>query len=450
MYSKYSPFLRFGILAPVLVLGLTGCSNGARERQVQPVLDAHVSDASDGSPQTPDAQAPPNSLSTVVNRVDHAATKRFLHAMASAFSNDASLHAISLRMQASERRATALENPIRPDISANAQTYGDGVSVIANQPLYDFGKRKAQIAQVRADGLSQTAARSDQQEDLLRAALDAVLDNWFLSETVSLRSRQIADLKDALKSAARLEQLNLITAADMRFAEVELQRAEIEMREAQNDAEAAQRVWHNVAGSAPVPPSLNFNALRKAAGIETLAKAGAVSLQRNLEIRSLDVNQQQLKADVSVLERQNSPTINATVEGITGGSDRGINGGLTVSFPIYRRDTKDDAAQVRSQIGAVDAARISVQRDLIFEIQQRGALISSLQSLVNSQRGSLRLLNLRVRDLSLQLEAGLTQYDDYLSAQIDFNDAELEILSNQNAIRRAQSDIVLLSGALIP
>jgi outer membrane protein TolC len=66
-----------------------------------------------------------------------------------------------------------------------------------------------------------------------------------------------------------------------------------------------------------------------------------------------------------------------------------------------------------------------------------------------SQRDSLRLLKLRVQDLSKQLDVGLASYDDYLSAQIDANDTELTILSNQDAIRRSQASIILLSGVLI-
>lgn len=435
---------------PVLLSLLASCAEQSKEKNAgidaQGALDLKQ-ERSAASSVSPPVASP---LTHAIRDINHAATQRFLSAMSTAFVSDPSMKALSLRSAAIERRATALADPIRPELTASAKTFEDGGTLTANQPLFDFGKRRARIAQVRADGMQEAQALAREQQSLLRDGLGAVLDVWFLSQVIGLRTRQIADFHEALTTATRLADLNLITAADLRYAEVELQRAEIDKRQAQDDVAAARRVWHNIVGQDALPSSVHFGALRRAAGIETLPKAQALSAKRNLDIRELDVREHQLAARISVLERQNTPTINATIEGDFTGSETDLNSGLSVTFPIFRRDTRDDAAQERSDLNALAAERASVQSDTAFELRQRMSRIADLRGLVGAQRDSVELLRQRVEDLSLQLDTGLASYDDFLSAQVDVYDAELEILDNLNEINQSQAEIILLSGALIP
>lgn len=394
-------------------------------------------------------QSPAIPLSGIINETSHSGTKAFLQAMSTTFSNDPSLRAAGIRAAGFSKRAEDLRSPLRPEILADASTFEDGITVTANQPLYDFGKREARLEQVRADRLSEINSLADQKEILLRAGLYAVLDVQFGSEAIAVRNRQISDLRTALDAADNLERLGLITAADKRFAEVELQRAQVELEETKNASAQAQRVWANVAGPAPLPGAVDLSSLRRAAGIRDVEEATAVSVSRHLDMRGLDVARMRLNAEALVLERQRLPTINATVEAVSGGPNQGVQGGLTMAVPIYQRDAQADLVQIQSRVLANDAAKVAIQRELRFELQQHFAKISSLEELITSQSGSLRLLKMRVEDLSKQLEVGLATYDDYLSAQIDANDTELAILSNQNEIRRSHASIILLSGVLI-
>jgi hypothetical protein len=237
----------------------------------------------------PGTQSQNAALSGIINGTSHTGTKAFLQAMSATFSNDPSLRAASIRAAGFSKQADDLSSPLRPEVLADASTFQDGITVTANQPLYDFGKRKARVAQVRADRLSEINSLADQKETLLRAGLDAVLDVQFASESIAVRNRQISGLRAALRAADSLERLGLITAADKRFAEVELQRAQVELTETQNASDQAKRVWVNVAGTASLPGAVDLSSLRHAAGIGGADKAMAVSALRNLEVRALDV-----------------------------------------------------------------------------------------------------------------------------------------------------------------
>lgn len=442
--TAYFSYWKFSV-SGVLITALLGCAKPEPNVPLE-----HVT-----KPQSSSQKSVPiidkwTEINRALARVSDPASKTFLAVIATAYSYDPSVVAAAIRASAKSTAADTASQKIRPELFVSGATFSDGLTVTASQPLFDFGKRTAAVGEFKAEQEIEVVRQAQARERLLADALRAVLNSDFAIARARLHRRQISDFIKARDAAQRLADINLLTAADVRLADVERQSAEIDLAVAQADEVAAKVLWTSVSGQAAIPNGLQPLALRKAFNVGTLAQAQQASYIRSLRLRSIGAQRAQLEAQSESLRRRNSPTISAALEALVGGRNNDLNAGLTISYPILRREPNDRLAERNSELSAAAVDAEAVKRELQFEIQGASLDASSARQLARSQRKSLALLTERVRDLEFQLETGLATYIDLIQARERVFETELEILAHEDDARRADADILVLSGSLIP
>lgn len=393
---------------------------------------------------------PPNDfirLDELAAEAPAGATKTFLEALSFSYRNSVSVRGPVLRADGLDAQAESARGILRPELSASADTFNTGVRVTARQPLYDFGKQEARVATILASRDSEIYNQAVRRERLLTSALGAALDIRFARERAALFRRQIDDLETARATAERLAALNILSAADVRLAEVEVERARISHARARNDADAAQRLWQELDAPQALPATLDPLRLRRAAGIATLSEAEKTAKARNLAFREFDAEESAVVAEISSIERANTPTVNAEVVGST---ETDVRAGLSLTYPIFNQDRGADLAEARARLDALAAERASTSREIEQDLSSAAQRIAQAAQIAGSLDRSLALLNQRVADLETQLDRGLASYSDVIEAKTVLYTSELEILESRDAIRRGHAETILLTGALIP
>ena len=377
-------------------------------------------------------------------------TRIFLTAIDTTFTEDPRARASDLRAAGLNARARALSNPLQPTLSLEAETFNDGVRLQASQPLIEFGRRSARIEELEAQGNLERVDLAATRSEILTEALSAVLEYESANQKIVLHRDRIAKFTELHDTATRLSELNLLTAADVNLTLVELQGAQIDLERANNDLTLAINTWQRLGTAQAIPRNIRPSYLRELTQVNTLLQAQARSHTRSLSVRSLIARRAQLSAELTTAQRQNRPTISAVVSSTLLQTDSDHNVGVALVYPLFRRETKDDAAEVRAQLVAIDAEIDATRETLDFEIGQHSTTASQLRGLISSKRSSLSLLRQRVEDLEFQVEKGLASYVDLIEAQVDVFEAELSILEYENQALQSDMAILLMTGALIP
>lgn len=406
----------------------------------------HVVEITGEGVRTPTASTSRDALA----RVSDGAAIAFLETMFSVFETDPRLTASTLRADARSATAEAVGAFWRPELTASAQSYNNGITLQASQPLLDFGKRAARVAEIRAEQAQDELATARERERLLRDGLFAVLDYNDAMERIQLHQRQIRDFEEARVAAETLVNMNLVTAAEARLAEVERQKAEVALLGAQSDALIAQRSWEDIANGANLPAVFEPQSIRNDLGAGSATEASRIAGSENLRLRALDVSLGVLEAEVESLRRRRTPTISAAIEANLGSDTEDTNAGLSITYPILTRAPAEELAETRAEIAALVAEQEAVRRDLRVEIDRLSTLSASSRALAAGQRNSVVLLEQRAEDLSFMVETGIATYTDLIEVREDIFDTELEILGHLNSARRADADILLLTGLLVP
>ena len=219
------------------------------------------------------------------------------------------------------------------------------MTLTATQPLFDLGQRRARVAEIRAEVQSDLSRLAKDRNALLRAGLLATLAADNARRLIAVHEDRIADFGSMQKTAQRLADINVLSDADVRLAEVKAQEGAVDLASARNEAARAARSWARVAAGHEMPRNLDPRALRAAAGVATLDDAIRVASTRNHELRALASLDTRLAAEMHSLSLANLPTINAATVGTVDGSEVDAAAGLSVAVSLYDQDIRICAAR---------------------------------------------------------------------------------------------------------
>lgn len=400
-----------------------------------------------------DASAPQSEQSVLqFAQGTSAETQQFLRMLDGLYRQDPALLAGRVRSNALAVQSASRASPLRPELSLVGQTIGsDALSLQLRQPLFDFGRREAEVAQLQAQRQVSEQGVDEVRHALLSEALIAMEAARFAKQRIALHRRQIKDYGDARVAAQQLVYLNLAAASELRLAEVEQQKAQIDLDLAQQDLADAGLVWQGLFPNTDIPTTVEPGALRRASGIAQVESAVQVAATSNLTVRDLQAERQLLQTGRDLEDRNYLPSI-----GVVAGADllniddNPLSVGLTLDVPLLNRDRTDALTQLDAEVSA-NMAEIAVQkRDIAIVIQRAAQQSVSATALARSQRRSQALLQQRVEDVDQQVRNGLAKYTDVIEARVAVFEAELNALINDHEGRLAETEIILTTGVLVP
>ena len=426
-------------LLAVLILG--ACAQGS---------DSVTADVATATPLVEDGR---NAEAYLLGFADDAPQNEaaFLRAVTQLYSSDPSVVAWRTRGSALSDRARSMASPIRPNVGISGRTIGGGdLTLQITQPLLDFGRRSSEVARFSAaSGLAEqnvAAARSE----ILAELFSTIEEARHARDLIELHTRQIAEYREAQRAAQNLVSLNLATAADLRLAEVERQGAEVARSRAQARLSDAELRWRRLMGAIPMPRHIDARALRRATGTGSLSLAQAVADERAIELRHLLATRQLQAAEIETIRLARRPTVSAAAAVALDGDDESTGLGLTLDFPLYRRGLQEDLAEAQREIPAIDAEIANVRRNVDTAIARAETRAQTALQLAAQQDESVTLLRGRIEDVEYRVQSGLALYTDVIEARVDMFDAELSALESRADARIAETEILLLSGVLVP
>jgi outer membrane protein TolC len=374
----------------------------------------------------------------------------FIAGMTFSYRDAPSVRAATLRVLNKEIDADDEARFFRPSLIAQAATYDDGVALIVEQPLFDFGQRAARVAEIEAEADSERFGLSRDREALLRLGLFAVLDADHARHLSRIHQNQIADFTQARNQAQRLADINVLTQADVRLASVEVIQSEAHLATARINGTRAERVWRQIADDMEMPRNLDLGDLTSAADIETPDKALAVAFERNLDLRSIHVQNASLTAQANTLAGANMPTINVAAQSEIGSNGVATQAGLTITVALLEPNAKSRLQSVQRSRENLQLSTATLRDNLEYQLEDLALQVSDTRALVEIQDQSVSLLRTRVNDLEGQLESGLSSYPEVIQARSDMYEAALDVQQNRYQISVFMAEILLLSGALVP
>lgn len=442
--SQRPSYLIAPLHACALCLALAACEptmNDAAGKPAQAGAGATASEDQAGAPVV--VPAAPAFATLVSKGAGSPSLQKFLEGVAFAFDNDPSARAASLRVRNSREAARDEAGFFRPTLSGQASTLDGGINIVATQPLVDFGKRAARVAEIEAEAVRDEVRLAQDRETLLNTALFAVIDADHARALIDLHRARIRDFTAARDSARRLADLNVLTEAEVRLAGVELQESEVDLAEARAMLAEAERAWQRVAGGRPLPSGLDPVVLQRIAGAGT-------GFAGNVDLRAIAAREAELDAQATSLSRRGLPTIDAVAQQDIRGGREGFKAGLELSFDLNPRDAASTRDAILRDKEALWLDREALLDELAFNRSNLAQRAADARNLMRIRQESLSLLRGRVEDLESQLENGLGRYTDVIQARSDLYDTRLEIEQNRHEARTNEARILLLSGVLIP
>ncbi len=413
----------------------------------QPLLDAAYSANDLHTSQARDL----NKLKTAQQRTTSKPTGNFLIALTESFEHGRTITPALMNIEAKSGRLSDQQGFLQPTFSAAAKSYGNGLTIQGEQPLFEFGKRAARIANERAELDDAYLQLAHTRNQLLSEMLDATLKAKHANARIALLDQKIRDLTDTHKTAKELAVLGVLSDVDVRAAEVELRTAQVALLEARSNIQQARNLWDAKSVVAvDMPLELDVNELRRATDTGSIADAIDTAQTQSLEIRSLQASIVALEADALTLQRSNRPTISASLQTTVGGEVDDSDAGFSLSYPVFARAARDDLKEVRSVIASHGAELISERREIETQMQRLDTIEGHASNLAGQQRETLSLLRARANDLAQQVETGLATFSELIDAKIRIYDMQFAILGHQNQANEASADILILSGALLP
>jgi outer membrane protein TolC len=306
------------------------------------------------------------------------------------------------------------------------------------------------VAEIEAEADSERFGLSRDREALLRLGLFAVLDADHARHLSRIHQNQIADFTQARNQAQRLADINVLTQADVRLASVEVIQSEAHLATARINGTRAERVWRQIADDMEMPRNLDLGDLTSAADIETPDKALAVAFERNLDLRSIHVQDASLTAQANTLAGANMPTINVAAQSEIGSNGVATQAGLTITVALLEPNAKSRLQSVQRSRENLQLSTATLRDNLEYQLEDLALQVSDTRALVEIQDQSVSLLRTRVNDLEGQLESGLSSYPEVIQARSDMYEAALDVQQNRYQISVFMAEILLLSGALVP
>jgi outer membrane protein TolC len=335
--------------------------------------------------------------------------------------------------------AVTQHNDLYTPISQYGYNYYSN-NISAQQKIYDFGKREANVDVAR---MNLESARSDLANQITTVVNDVKTAYYGVlrtekSKNVTLEARE--QYREQLKQANLFFEAGKRPKYDVTTAEVNLSNAEVNLINAESDLNNAWMTLNNAMG---------YDGNAKYTLRDTLApepyqiaerEALDQALQNRQDLKSLLMQKTSAEKAVEVAKKDYLPSLDASAGYDFAGSQdplsQGWNAGVTLSWNIFKglstkKEIERATANLRVTEAKIAVLKLQIQQDIkraLLDLKKAKETIANAEIQVKQATENLELANLRYR-------TGLGTPLDVTNATVAYSNAKLtQIAATYNYI----------------
>jgi outer membrane protein len=360
---------------------------------------------------------------------------------------------------------SSISGPALPSTSGDS-VWGSAAGLLFSWEPYDFGFRRATVAEARATQARAAAQGALTRLDVAVAAADAFLTLLAAQQTVRAAQADVERREVLAESVRVLVKNELRPGADASRAEAELARARIGLARAQQQEDVSRAVLANVLGIAGTEVKINPGPLLASPPTST-PPAPALSAHPEAAVQHARI--EEARAREHVLGKSYYPRLNfeSTVFGRGSGANTngtfasGLNGlgleranwaaGMTVTFPVFdifslRAREKIEAANERAE----DARYDQTLQDLTGLLQQAQAALAGARRVAENTPIELRAARDTETQARARYQAGLATLVEVAEAQSLLVQADIDDALTRLAVWHNLATLTAAEGNLDP
>jgi outer membrane protein len=306
-------------------------------------------------------------------------------------------------------------------------------NIIANQQLYDFGKRDASVDLVNSYRQSALDNVDYIKSNLSYQTLQSFYSILFLNKGIAVKDTQIAALNEHLAVTYKKIQSGSSTDYDALSTQVRISQAQREKTELLNQTKQQEIVLKKLMGivqDSSINLKGDFSAPRSLTNLDSLINI-AFQNRSELKLAEDQLNSSHLQEHLTSLG--DMPSFNATLSyGLKNGYEPNIDvlrgnwfAALSLNIPIFKgflTKYKESEAKVNSSVANLNIA--TLKRNIISEIQQT---LTNLNSNLNKLNTTLTQVNFAKETV----QRAIARYKSGVGINLDLLDAETSLAQSR-------------------
>ena len=346
-------------------------------------------------------------------------------------------------------------------VSRDHQTaYGSGGSFSLSQPLYTGGRASSNLTAAEADVMAGREDLRSVEQSVLGNVIQAYVDVRRDQERLRIAQENVGVLNRQLEEARARFEVGEITRTDVAQSEARLAQAQASQSSAQAILAASRAAYAAVVGQNPtdLAPEPSLAALLPT----SVEQAFDMVDQSNPQIQAARYAERAAAARVALAKSATRPTVSARAglgwesEGKVDGAgsqfgdyDRGINGSITASVPIFTGGLT--SSQIRAAKERENAAHVAVEGAKRAALQQISTawnnLLAARANLVSNEE-QVRAARIAFEGVRQEQQVGLRTTLDVLNAQLELSNAEVALVVARHDEYVASASVLQAMGVL--
>jgi outer membrane protein len=346
-------------------------------------------------------------------------------------------------------------------VSSDHQTaYGSGGSFSLSQPLYTGGRASSNLTAAEADVMAGREDLRSVEQSVLGNVIQAYVDVRRDQERLRIAQENVGVLNRQLEEARARFEVGEITRTDVAQSEARLAQAQASQSSAQAILAASRAAYAAVVGQNPtnLAPEPSLAALLPT----SVEQAFDMVDQSNPQIQAARYAERAAAARVALARAATRPSVSARAglgwesEGRVDGAgsqfgdyDRGINGSITASVPIFTGGLT--SSQIRAAKERENAAHVAVEGAKRAALQQISTawnnLLAARANLVSNEE-QVRAARIAFEGVRQEQQVGLRTTLDVLNAQLELSNAEVALVIARHDEYVASASVLQAMGVL--
>uniref|UniRef100_B0T7T8 Type I secretion outer membrane protein, TolC family n=1 Tax=Caulobacter sp. (strain K31) TaxID=366602 RepID=B0T7T8_CAUSK len=346
-------------------------------------------------------------------------------------------------------------------VNKDQQTaYGSGGSFSLSQPLYTGGRASSNLTAAEADVMAGREDLRSVEQSVLGNVIQAYVDVRRDQERLRIAQENVSVLNRQLEEARARFEVGEITRTDVAQSEARLAGGQASQSSAQAILAGSRAAYAAVVGQNPtnLAPEPSLAALLPA----SVEQAFDLVDQSNPQIQAARYAERAAAARVALAKAAMRPTVSARAglgwesEGRVDGKgnqfgdyDRGINGSITASVPIFTGGLT--SSQIRAAKERENAAHVAVEGAKRTALQQISTawnnLLAARANLVSNEE-QVRAARIAFEGVRQEQQVGLRTTLDVLNAQLELSNAEVALVIARHDEYVASASVLQAMGVL--
>ena len=270
---------------------------------------------------------------------------------------------------------------INHDLSINnfAQTWGTGNSymggVAVSQFLLDFGRRRGFVAERRFEAAAAAASEEMTRIDLVFEVSQRYFEVLQASELIAVYQKAVEQREYHLHEAQVKAAAGLRPQLDVYVTQAELERAQLDLVDAQNVHADAKVALNNALGLSDRAPEYHLaDVLTYSNLTETLRPLLAAAIQQRPDLKALNDQARAMGARIAQYKSDYLPTVNAmggySAMGTGLPAANNFNVGLVITWPIFNSFlTSNQVSETKAQERAIQDGIQDLEQQITLQVQ---------------------------------------------------------------------------------